>query len=185
MSAGIEFPPIPYFTSLTFAFQEYFINHIRRGLEFFVEATVPNLFEYMQTVLSNGSYGEYAYRRLLETSTSRRKLNGCIVFVLDLLQNDNEEEENIRGIVPRKGNVRYYIPRIRDAHLDVMDVSHAIFGALKQAVGYGADEQEITQFLQQKGYPFDMNALLRLFHSNCVQIVIRNHQPIYRINCEF
>lgn len=166
---------VEYFETLSFQFQSYFVTHVKRALKFFVEATIPKVFEYMDDVLTHGLYYEYASNRLLHTRENRRRLRSCIIFALDELRRNQGIEYEANADV-------YFIPRIRTRHIDRMNRSWYIFQALRQAGVHGAVRPEIRECLEYRGYSYVDLDLFRLLRLSCIRMENVNSIQVFKIN---
>lgn len=174
-------PKNQYLDYLTFPFQSYFRQQLGRALKFLVEATISDLFIYMQTVLTYGPYREYAENRFLSTRNCRRRLRECIIDVLSYLR-DTENSIECSGEGMEK---EFYMPIIKASYDDFVDVYHHIFDVLREAGANGADRKQIADYIGSKyddDEEFYMASLNRLLISNCIFVETVRHKPVYKIN---
>lgn len=169
--------------AFSLTFQDYFYKQIRRGLTFFVEASVSDLFEYMRNALVFGPYRGYAEHRLLSTTNAKRRLRCCIITVLGNLINQGD----VKFFSMKLPAPLYYIPEVYENASDTRKTeSKHIYNTLVAFLygeGEGVSRKEIRDCIQEDyGFDFDARNLLELQNEGCIISEIDKGVKLYIIN---
>lgn len=166
-----------YLDTLQFEFQAYFYKHVRRAITFFVQASVQEVYDYMNTVLTHGPRHQYAINRFLSTRDEKRQLRECVSYALEELVNTGEIEKYYT-----KKHFEYFMSELLSHHIGRQQVSWYIYDVLQEWGTEGADRFELMEYIKSMGEDYDQNVINELIRLGCIVVKKVNHRPRYIIN---